>query len=595
MEKKADILFEISWEICNKVGGIYTVVKSKAGRAVENYGDNYYMVGPYLQANTLGEFSEEPPTEILKSAFEELKELGLICHYGKWLIEGSPQVILIDFVNFRAKIDEIKTELWESYKIDSMRAPPDYDEPVSWAHTVGILIEKISNKVNDKKIVAHFHEWLSGAGLLYLKKRNLKIATVFTTHATILGRTLASSNVPLYDVWDKLDPDKEAYDHFIEGKYLVEKNSALNADVFTTVSEITGMESSHFLRKKPDLLLPNGLDISKFLAFDELVVRHRLQRDRIREFLMYYFFPYYSFDLEKTTILFTAARYEYHNKGIDIYIKSLSKLNDMLKKANSDKTIIAFVWVPGNFRNVKTEILENKTLYQDIKDELDENGAATHKKIVYSFATDKKITQESIFSPEFLKNMRIKKKKFQKSGNPPVSTHDMYDENEDILNGFKEANLQNSKDDPVKVIFYPIYLSGADGILNLNYYEAMEGAHLGIFPSYYEPWGYTPLEAGALGIPSITTDLAGFGRFFCNECSQTNTAGIFVLNRFGKKDDDVIYSLSKRMFNFVNLSKEDRISNRVAARKIASIADWKLFIENYIKAHNLAVEKVYGT
>ncbi|MBI2659083.1 hypothetical protein HYX05_03230, partial [Candidatus Woesearchaeota archaeon] len=500
MDKKADILFEVSWEVCNKVGGIYTVVKSKAARMVEHYGDNYFMVGPYFASKAIGQFQEEMPSEFCKAPFEELKKLGIICHFGRWLSEGNPFVILIDFVNYKHRINEIKRELWDWYKIDSLRAPQDYDEPVAWAYTAGMLIEKLSNCFSDKRIAAQFHEWLSGAGLLYLKKKNVKIAAVFTTHATMLGRTLASSNVDIYNVWDKINPDNEVYKYGIEAKHLLEKNSAAFADVFTTVSEITGMEAGHLLKKKPDLLLPNGLDISKFPTFEEIAIKHRLQRDRIREFMLYYFFPYYTFDPKETLIYFIAGRYEFHDKGIDIYIRALGKLNEKLRQLKSKTTILAFIWVPSNFRSIRPELLENKTFYQDIKDALEEVHDDVDKNLVYSFVSDKKITKESLFDNEFLTEMKTRAARFIKKGKPPLLTHDLYDENDIILKSILSAGLKNEEQDPVKIVYYPIYLSGADGLLNLNYYEAMQGSHLGIFPSYYEPWGYTPLEAGALGV-----------------------------------------------------------------------------------------------
>ena len=592
-EKKVDILFEVSWEVCNKVGGIYTVVKSKAAKMVEHYSNNYFMVGPYFASKAIVDFQEELPTEFCKAPFDELKKLGIICHFGRWVSEGSPFVILIDFMNYKHRINEIKRELWDWYKIDSLRAGADYDEPVVWAYTVGMLIEKLSVCFANKKICAHFHEWLSGAGLLYLKKKNVKIATVFTTHATILGRTLANSNIDLYNVWNKLNPDKEVYKYYIEAKHLVEKNSAEFADVFTTVSEITGMEAEYLLKKKPEILLPNGLDISKFPTFEELVIKHKLQRDRIREFMLYYFFPYYTFDPKETLIYFIAGRYEFHDKGIDIYIKSLGRLNEKLKQLKSKKTIIAFIWVPANFRNIKPELLENKTLYQDIKDALEEVIDDVKKNIIYSFVSNKKTTKESLFDDEFLAEMKIRIARFVKKGTPPISTHDLYDESDIIIKSIISANLKNEEQDPVKVVYYPIYLSGADGLLNLNYYEAMQGSHLGVFPSYYEPWGYTPLEAGALGVSSVTTDLAGFGRYFCAECMQSATPGIFVLKRLNRSDEDVINQLVDFMFNFANLSKEERISNKLQARAVASMADWKIFINNYIEAHDLAVKNVY--
>jgi len=593
MEKKADILLEVSWEVCNKVGGIYTVVMSKAGKMVEIYGDDYYMIGPYFASKATGHFQEEIPNELCKQPFEELKKLGIICHYGKWLIEGSPNAILIDFENYRHRTDEIKKELWDWYKIDSLRAPSDYNWPLVWAYAAGMLIERLSGFSADKKIVAHFHEWLSGAGILYIKKKNAKVATVFTTHATVLGRTLASSNVELYSIWDKINPDQEVYKYSVEAKHLIEKNSAAFADVFTTVSEITGMEAQYLLKKKPDVLLPNGLDISKFPSFEEVIIKHRIQRDRIREFMLYYFFPYYTFDPKETLIYFLAGRYEFHDKGIDMYIKALGKLNEKMKQAKTKKNIVAFIWVPANFRNIKPEILENKTLFQDIKDALEETIGDVEKNIIYSFVSGKKISNDTLFEDDFLTEMKIRIARFVKKGSPPIATHDLYSENDEILRAISAANLKNDESDRVKIIFYPIYLSGADGLLNLNYYEAMQGSHLGSFPSYYEPWGYTPLEAGALGVSSVTTDLAGFGRYFCSECEQSDSPGIYVLKRLNKNDDDVVKQLVDVMFRFANFSKEERIANKLQARKTASMADWKSFVKNYIAAHDLAVDKAY--
>jgi len=593
MDKKADILFEVSWEVCNKVGGIFTVVTSKAAKMVEAYGENYFMVGPYFASKAIGNFEEEIPNELCKHPFEELKKAGILCHSGKWLVEGSPNVILIDFENYKHMSNDIKKELWDWYKIDSLRAPHDYDESVVWAYTAGMLLEKLSKCGAGKKIVAQFHEWLSGAGLLYLKKKNVKVATVFTTHATILGRTLANSNVDLYNVWDKINPEQEVYKYNIESKHLIEKNSAAFADIFTTVSEITGMEASYLLKKKPDVLLPNGLDISKFPSFEEVVIKHRLHRDRIREFMLCYFFPYYTFDPKETLIYFLAGRYEFHDKGIDIFIKSLGKLSERLKQAKTKKTIVAIIWVPANFRNIKPEILENKTLFQHIKEALEEAIGDIEKNIIYSFVSGKKISNETLFDNDFLTEMKIRVARFVKKGKPPVATHDLYNENDEILKAISSSGLKNEESDPVKIIFYPIYLSGADGLLNLNYYEAMQGSHLGIFPSYYEPWGYTPLEAGALGVSSVTTDLAGFGRYFCAECQQFDTPGIFVLKRLNKSDDDVVSQLTDVMFKFANFSKEERIANKLQARKTASMADWRSFVKNYIVAHDLAVERVY--
>ncbi|MBS3102067.1 glycogen/starch synthase [Candidatus Woesearchaeota archaeon] len=593
MEKKADFLFEASWEVCNKVGGIYTVVKSKAAKIVDYYNEDYFLIGPYFANKALGEFEETVPDKKCKGPFDELRKEGILCHCGKWLIEGQPNVILIDFENYRQKANEIKRELWDNFKIDSLNAPYDYNEPVVWGYAAGKLIEKLVNSFNGKGI-AHFHEWLSGSALLYLKKNNVKVGKVFTTHATVLGRTLASANVDLYNVWSKIDPEREAYNYHVESKHQIEKQAALNADVFTTVSEITGMEAANLLKVKPQVLLLNGLDIEKFPTFEEISIKHRIQRDRIREFLLYYFFPYYTFDLKETLFYFISGRYEFRDKGIDIFIKSLAKLNEKLKQKKVEKTIVAFIWVPANIRNIKQELLENKTYYQDLIDGLDDVMADARKNIIYSLIARKKFSQEDLFDEEFLLEIKSKIMKLKRNGNPSVSTHELYNEgNDTIMSHLKESGLDNKKDDKVKVVYYPIYLSGADGLLNLDYYESMQGSHLGIFPSYYEPWGYTPLEAGALGVSCVTTDLAGFGRYFCSECMQEKTPGIFLLKRMGKKEDEIIEELSKIMLDFANFTNHERIANKIQARKVASTADWDLLIKNYIEAHNKAVEKVF--
>ncbi|MBL7056417.1 glycogen/starch synthase [Candidatus Woesearchaeota archaeon] len=591
METKADLAFEVSWEVCNKVGGIYTVVKSKAAQMVSNYGENYFLVGPYFASKSLGEFSEELPKEFCKDALEELKNEGIICHFGKWLAEGSPNVILIDFEGFKSRINDIKKDLWESFKVDSLRSGNDYDEPVAWSYAVGKVIEKLNNCMGEKKLVAHFHEWLAGAGLLYLKKTSPDIGTVFTTHATILGRTLASSNIELYDSFENLDAEKEAYKYKIESKYHLEKQAALNSEVFTTVSEITAMEAEHLLGRKPDVLVLNGLDIDKFPTFEESAINHKLQRERIREFISYYFFPYYTFDIKETLTYFIVGRNEFRDKGLDVFIDSLGQLNKKLKEENSKKTIITFIWVPANIRNVKSDLLENKIRYQDIKDLFDELNDDLKKGIINLTLLEEPISEENLLEKKFIMEMESKVKRFKKEGVPEVCTHDLYEEDA-VINALQEAGLKNEKEDKVKVIYYPIYLSGADGLLNLSYYESLQGSHLGIFPSYYEPWGYTPLESGALGVPSITTDLAGFGRFICKENLKKENPGIYVLKRLGKKYGEVVDQLTETMHTYSKLSRHDRITNKMRARKMSSTADWKLFVDNYIQAHNLAIEKI---
>ncbi|UCD03825.1 MAG: glycogen/starch synthase [Candidatus Woesearchaeota archaeon] len=598
MEKpKADILFEVSWEVCNKFGGIYTVIKSKVNQTVKQYGDNYFLIGPYFMDKALGLFSEQLPPEGYRNICKELRDEGIIVKFGKWLIKGRPNTILIEFSDFAKHKDAIKKELWDNFEIDSLFTDYfDFDQPVIWAYAVGKLIEKISAKFPDKKMVLQAHEWLAGPAILYLKKNNVPVSTVFTTHATTLGRTLANSHVDLYAVLNDIKADEKARSFRIQAKHQMEKQSAMNSSVFTTVSEITGIEAEHLLGKKPDIILPNGLDLRKFPTFEELSIKHKIMKDRIKEFIMFFFFPYYTFDLDNTLIFFIAGRYEFHDKGVDVLIKALCNLNEKFKKDKSKKTIVVFFWIPAGIRNIRQELIENREFLKDIKNDLLEQIPDIKTRLLYLILSKKVVSEKNLLSNDFLDASEGKIMRFERKNQvPSVSTHDLQNINNDlILNSLRNCGLSNRKEDRIKVILYPIYLTGADGLLNTDYYESIIGSHLGIFPSFYEPWGYTPLECAALGVASVTTDLAGFGRYIRKEIDGRKYPGIFVLDRLDKSDDEFVEILTESLYNFSKLSKNERISNKIAAREFAARADWENFINYYIQAHNLAIKKMYS-
>ena len=596
MIKKANYLFEVSWEVCNKVGGINTVVKSKVPQLIKYYKNNYYLIGPYFPKKAVAEFQDKVPPDKLDVIFEKLRQEGIVCHYGKWLINGEVNTILIDYTNYLDKNDEIKARLWDKFGIDSLGTEfHDFDEPILWGTAAGRFLEEVSKSPSFKsKIVSHFHEWLSGGALLHLKDKNVKIGTVFTTHATVLGRALAASNVDLYDILDEIDPDKEAYKRFVHPKHQIEKACALNSDVFTTVSEILSIESRYLLKKKPDLLLFNGLDNSQSPTLDVISIKHLLYRERIKEFLVYYFFPYYSFDLENVLIYFISGRYEFHNKGVDVFIKALSNLNKRLKKNKSNKTIIAFFWIPRDVIRIKPELSQNRAYYEDVKESINDNLDRIKGRIICNLISQKSLSEDTLFSEDFMFETKKKVFRFLKEGNPPLCTHDLYDEERDaIIWNLRQANLTNSKEDRVKVIFYPIYLTGADNLLDLNYNEAIMGTHLGVFPSCYEPWGYTPVETGALGVSSITTDFSGFARYISKDPEKENP-GIFVIPMFKKNEKKKVENLFEVLYHFSNLDKEGRIKSKMEAHRIASSVGWERLVENYIMAHDLAIEKVYN-
>ncbi|MBI2142194.1 glycogen/starch synthase [Candidatus Woesearchaeota archaeon] len=576
---------------------MYTVVKSKAARMVEGYKENYFVVGPYFVNKAIGEFQEKLCPDFLKAAFEAVKAEGIICHYGTWYVEGMPSAILIDFSGFTRRTDEIKGELWNLFRIDSLGTEYfDFDEPVVWAYSAGRLIEQLAEGLQKgRAVIAHFHEWLSGAGLLYLKSRKANAATVFTTHATVLGRTMASADINIYDALGRLRPDEEAYKFRVHPKHQVEKGAAQNADVFTTVSEITGLEATSILGRKPEIILPNGLNLDKFPTFEDASIKHDHLKRRIKEFITYYFFPYYTFDLDETLIYFLSGRYEFHDKGVDIFIKGLAKLNNKLKQEKSSRTVVAFFWIPGNIKSIRTELLESKTFYQDVKESVDDADANIRERLIQLFISQKKIDSDALLGKELEFELKRKVMRLFRKGTPPLSTHDLYNDDSDlILSLFRKLGLNNAENDRVKVVFYPIYLTGADRLLDLNYSEAMEGSHLGVFPSFYEPWGYTPLEAAALGVSSVTTDLAGFGRYIARDSQRKNAPGVFVVKRMGRSDDDVVDDLAEIMYRYSKLTKEERIKNKIEAKHAAGHADWKNLINNYFAAHQLALKKRFG-
>jgi len=534
-----------------------------------------------------------------------MQNIGIVCHCGKLFVKGRPNVILLDFHGFFGMTNEIKRKLWDDYRIDSLNSGFDVDEPLTWSYAVGILIEKLSKLYEGKRIVAQFHEWLSAGGLLYLKKSGCKVATIFTTHATVLGRAIASVT-DLYDKITTIEPEQESYARGVHTKHQIERSAAQNADVFTTVSEITGTESEYLLKRKPDIILPNGLDIEQFPSFEDASLKHAEMKFRMKEFILYYFFPYQSFDLDETLLFFTFSRYEFRNKGIDIFIRALSKLNERMKEEKIPRTVVAFFFIPASVKGIKPELIENREFYEDVKEHLDDNIKSIRNSILVSLLSQKELTKTNIFSEDFLMNIKKKTMRFLKEGkNPLLCTHDIYDEwNDPILNYFKTYNLLNRKEDKVKVVFYPTYLTGADGLLDLDYYETIVAGHLGIFPSIYEPWGYTPLEAAAFGVASVTTDLAGFGKYISRQrpkevcdaehCNPIEEQGIFVARRKGKRDEESVDELFNIMYFYVRLSKEERINNKIEARRLAALADWKNLFNNYIEAHNLAVNKMFG-
>lgn len=580
-------VLEASWEVCNKVGGIYTVVSSKVLHMIERYGDAYITVGPYVAHQAATEFTPTDAPEHIRAAIKTLEPEGIRCTYGVWEVKGRPACILIEFSEMMADKDTIKTEFWERFKIDSLDAPFDYDEPLVWSVCVGKLAQALSQ---ESRVILHAHEWLAGGAILYTKTYAPQIATVFTTHATMLGRSISGTWGNLYEILDTLDYEKAARTLNVTNKHHTEKAAAHAADVFTTVSQITGIEAERILHKKPDLILPNGLDYSTFPDNEEIPIRHREHREHIREFLMAYFFPYYTFDLEETLLMYVSGRYEYTNKGVDITIAALGRLNRELKNLESDRTIVVFFFIPSGIQNIRYELLESKALFEDVQDEFGSYTLEIKKRLISGFAQRKTPDEIELFDEDFTQRMKRMLHTFTKDGTPALTTHHIMNEERDqLLRDLRQHGLLNRAEDRIKAVFYPGYLSRSDGLLNLDYHQAVMGCHLGIFPSYYEPWGYTPMESAGYGVPAITTDLAGLGaHILTNDIPQT---GISVLKRRDKHGEEIIEPLKELLKHYALMERHERIELKRDAIALSHRFDWKHLVPNYFEAHELAVSK----
>ncbi|MER3406839.1 MAG: hypothetical protein C4278_00180 [Patescibacteria group bacterium] len=584
-------LFEISWEVANKIGGIYTVISSKAKYVKNKFGDRYFVIGPYLGAKNEQEFHFLPIPSKFENLVNNLANKGINVYYGEWLIEGRPNGFLIDFRKYLYEVNSLKYDLWIKFQIDSLRTGPDYDEPLCWSKAVSDFIEELLKDNEYKGSIFHFHEWLSGFAILFTL--NLPIIKIFTTHATVLGRTLSGNNILFWDNLPNIDPEKEAYRFGVEAKHLVEKNSAKYADYVTTVSKITAEEVEYFLKRKVDFILPNGIVLTRFPTFEEISNLHRKNKSALLEFILYFFSPYYksSCPIKNSFIFFTSGRKEIINKGFDITILALGELNKKLKKENANFNIYFFIFVPDNFIDINQEILNNLIAYRSLEEYLSNISSEINSRLLHSLIHGKDLETKEIFSSEELLEIQRILKKLKSSSRAPVSTHIFPPENE-FLKLLNQAELKNNEDDVVKVIFYPIYLNPADGFLNLNYYDAINGSHLGIFPSYYEPWGYTPLETLSAGVMTITSDLTGFANYLEEKkLINPNYPGIWILKRKNRPQEDVIKDLVNYLYNIVKMDRSQRIQNKFEARMIASYFDWSKIIENYFHLYDLAWRK----
>lgn len=541
VEKKPTLLFETSWEVCNKVGGIYTVLSTKAKVLTERLGNKMIFIGPDVWSDTTPSpyFSE---SKTLLSAWRKSRTLpvGISVRVGRWLVPGKPLAILVKFDSVYDKLNQVYADMWERYGVDSLHSYGDYAEGCAFAVAAAKVIDSYASYVskNDDRVVAHFDEWTTAMGLLYIKAYAPKIATVFTTHATSIGRSICGNGKPLYDYFEGYNGDQMAVELNMQSKHSLEKAAAHNADCFTTVSEITARECQQLLEIKP-VVTPNGFEstfVPEKLVLNELRAKARKQLLNVAKALTGNNFP------ENTFLFATAGRNEYRNKGIDVFIDVVNKLrNQNISKSNRQS--IAFILVPA---------------WSDIA------------------------------RVDLLSNMNSKSKMPLED---PIITHTLHEYFSDtIFNRLKYLGFRNADNDSVVVIYVPCYLNGDDGIFNMAYYDLLTGMDAVVFPSYYEPWGYTPQEGIAFGVPTITTDLAGFGQWIMSDCSNGfDKSGVEVVSRTDSNYEKAVGDIAGLLIQLMRMSIKSMDKIKRLAVSTAKKTEWSKFIVYYDKAYETAL------
>uniref|UniRef100_A0A2K6RKK3 Glycogen [starch] synthase n=1 Tax=Rhinopithecus roxellana TaxID=61622 RepID=A0A2K6RKK3_RHIRO len=568
------LLFEVAWEVTNRVGGIYTVIQTKAKTTADEWGDNYFLIGPYFEHNMKTQVEQcEPVNDAVRRAVDAMNKHGCQVHFGRWLIEGSPYVVLFDIGYSAWNLDRWKGDLWE-------------------ACSVGIPYH--DREANDMLIFGSLTAW-------FLKE------SFSVSQAGVQGLDLSSLQAPQLvkcvilfclcrraSVSKCFNIDKEAGERQIYHRYCMERASVHCAHVFTTVSEITAIEAEHMLKRKPDVVTPNGLNVKKFSAVHEFQNLHAMYKARIQDFVRGHFYGHLDFDLEKTLFLFIAGRYEFSNKGADIFLESLSRLNFLLRMHKSDVTVVVFFIMPAKTNNFNVETLKGQAVRKQLWDIAHSVKEKFGKKLYDALLRGEIPDMNNILDRDDLTIMKRAIFSTQRQSLPPVTTHNMIDDSTDpILSTIRRIGLFNNRTDRVKVILHPEFLSSTSPLLPMDYEEFVRGCHLGVFPSYYEPWGYTPAECTVMGIPSVTTNLSGFGCFMQGHVADPTAYGIYIVDRRFRSPDDSCNQLTQFLYGFCKQSRRQRIIQRNRTERLSDLLDWRYLGRYYQHARHLTLSRAF--
>lgn len=535
-----ELLFETSWEVCNKIGGIYTVLSTKAQTLQRAFKDRVIFIGPdvWTEDNPSPYFKETPSLLKQWRSKAQLPD-GVSVRVGRWDIPGRPVVVLVKFDGMYAMKDEFYGNMWEQYGVDSLHAYGDYDEGCAFAHAAGVVIESICrhNGLDSKNYIAHFDEWTTGMGLLYLKWRLPQVATIFTTHATSIGRSICGNNKPLYGYLSGYDGDQMARELNMEAKHSLEKAAALQADCFTTVSRITAIECGQLLGRQPDVVTPNGFE-QNFVPATKTKLALAREAARRRIFDVVSALTGQDMD-DDTFIVATSGRNEYRNKGIDLFLDAVNRLGEI----DPQRRVLALILVPAWVKEARADLKE--AMSAPYRNALDE----------------------------------------------PIITHWLNNQDSDsIICRIRSLGFENGSASRVMVVYVPCYLNGGDGVVDMSYYDVIPGLDATVFPSYYEPWGYTPLESVAFGVPTVTTTLSGFGQWILSQYENGfESCGVMVIDRGDFNYDQVKEDIAVSLRRLTEEGAKALSGIQRAAMSTAKDASWTNFIKYYYESFDVAL------
>jgi len=440
---------------------------------------------------------------------------------------------------------------------------------------------------------------MSGVALMLIRDRGIAVSTIYTSHATLVGRYLCSGRrTDFYGELDSIDGDSEARKMGISHRHALEKAAVSRCHVFSAVSLVVADEALRLFHRKADVILPNGLTVMKFEALHEFQNMHAEAKEKIREFVMGHFHGCPDVKTNRCLYFFSGGRYEFRNKGIDMILESLAKLNVQLKSEGSDLTVVMFLLYPRENGGISQETIRAQAVMNQVRESVKVLDQKIERRILdIAFAGRMPDPEALLDTADEVLLKRCVQAANQREGFPALCTHVVDPATDPILKMAGKLNLNNSADDRVKIIFLPRFLSKSNPAFPIDYEEFVRGCHLAVFPSYYEPWGYTAAESAILGVPTITSTLSGFGRHLESHVSADQRAGmgVYIVDRKLLNRSGTVDQLATFLHQFSQKSRRERIMMRnQMEQSVKEVLDWKELHKFYVEAWGIAVAKTEG-